>query len=50
MSSGVSGVFPWTVQLLFFVHLLVAIEYPEADILDLLATGLMTFMALLKCC
>lgn len=48
MSSGVSGVFPWTAQLLFFVHLLVAMQCPEADILDLLATGLMIFMALLK--
>lgn len=34
----------------FFVHLLVAMQCPEADILDLLATGLMIFMALLKCC
>lgn len=50
MSSDVSGVFPWTVQLFFFVHLLVAMQCPEADILDLLATGLMIFMALLKCC
>lgn len=33
-----------------FVHLLFAMKCPKVDILDLLATGLMIFMALLKCC
>lgn len=50
MSSGVSGVFPWIIPLFFFVHLLVALQCPKADVLDLLATGLMIFMDLLKCC
>lgn len=49
MSSGVSGVFPWNVQLFFFVLFLVAMQYPGADNLNLLAIGLLIFMALLKC-
>lgn len=50
MSSGVSGVFPWNAQLFFFVHHLVAMQCLVADNLNLLAIGLMIFMALLKCC
>lgn len=49
-SSGVSGIFLWNVVISLCASSMKMRQCHKADILNLLATGLVIFMALLKCC